>query len=50
MISQSRLEQVHEAAKRETLRQFSQKKIGNSRVLIPSIKGITSGIKIPSSS
>jgi hypothetical protein len=48
MISQSRLMQIHEVAKKETLRQFSQKKIGSSRVLIESNKQIKSGIRLPS--
>ena len=47
MISQSRLMQIHEVAKKETLRQFSQKKIGSSRVLIESNKQIKSGIRLP---
>lgn len=34
IISQNRLMQAHEVAKKETLRQFSQKKIGTSRVYI----------------
>ena len=48
IISQSRLTQIHEVAKKETLRQFSQKKIGSSRVFIESNKQIKSGVRLPS--